>query len=53
MLTTNVLIAAASLIPRLLNWLSSASANVNLPSRLSGSAMTSSATIQPARKPME
>ena len=53
MLTTSVEIATASLMPRLLNRLSRASAKVNLPSALIGSAITNSATIQPARNPIE
>ena len=53
MLTTSVEIATASLMPRLLNRLSRASAKVNFPSALIGSAITNSATIQPARNPIE
>ncbi len=41
--------AAASLMPRELYFESTASVKVYLPSRLSGSATTNSATIQPAR----
>ena len=53
MLTTSVEIATASLMPLLSNRASSASAKVNLPSALIGSAITNSATTQPARKPIE
>ena len=53
MLTTSVEIATASLMPRLLKRASRASAKVKRPSALIGSAITNSATIQPARKPME
>jgi len=53
MLTTSVEIATTNLMPRLLNRLSRASAKVNRPNALIGSAITNRATIQPARKPIE
>ena len=53
MLTTSVETATAILMPRLLNFASRASAKVNRPRALIGSAITKSATTQPARKPIE
>ena len=53
MLTTSVEIATDSLMPRLLYFASRASAKVNFPIDLIGSAITNNATIQPARNPIE
>ena len=50
--TISVLIDAERVIARELNLEFSASVKVYLPSRLKGSAMRNSATIQPAKKPM-
>ena len=51
--TRRVLIAAVNLIAGELNLASKASAKVNLPNRLIGSATKNNATTHPAKKPIE